>query len=105
VHTADAYRMYALDTVPPKPGLVRTDDGGESVEGELWLLPAAALGTFLAALPGPMTLGSVQLADGRSVVGFGCEPPAVLGAPDITHHGSWPAYLAAGTAGYSAGAV
>jgi allophanate hydrolase len=38
------------------------------------------------------------LSDGRAVVGFGCEPLAVVGAPDITHHRSWPAYLAAGTA-------
>ncbi|HWI74030.1 MAG TPA: allophanate hydrolase, partial [Baekduia sp.] len=101
VQTAPAYRMYALDTVPPKPGLVRVDDGGESVEGELWALGTAALGTFLAALPGPMTLGPVALADGRTVVGFGCEPVAVVGAPDITHHRSWPAYLAAGATGYS----
>jgi allophanate hydrolase len=105
--TAESYRMYALDTVPPKPGLVRVDEDGEAVEGELWLLPAAALGTFLADLPGPMTLGPVQLAGGRTVVGFGCEPLAVAGAPDITHHGSWPAYLAAGAAaaGSPAGAV
>jgi allophanate hydrolase len=93
VHTAESYKMYALDTVPPKPGLVRVDEDGEAVEGELWLLGAAALGTFLAALPGPMVLGPVTLADGRTVVGFGCEPLAVAGAPDITRHGSWPAYL------------
>ncbi|HEV7752654.1 MAG TPA: allophanate hydrolase [Baekduia sp.] len=95
VQTAPAYRMYALDTEPPKPGLVRVDGGGEPVEGELWALPPAALGTFLAALPGPMVLGPVALADGRTVVGFGCEPLAVVGAPDITHHRSWPAYLTA----------
>jgi allophanate hydrolase len=98
VWTAPDYRMYALDTTPPKPGLVRVGDGGESLEGELWLLPPAALGPFLAALPAPMTLGAVALADGRTVVGFGCEPVAVVGAPDITHHRSWPAYLAAGAA-------
>jgi allophanate hydrolase len=101
VRTAPAYRMYALDTDPPKPGLVRVDDGGEAVEGELWALSAFALGCVLAALPGPMTLGPATLADGRTVVGFGCEPVAVVGAPDITHHGSWPAYLAAGAPGYS----
>jgi len=105
VRTAEQYRMYALDTVPPKPGLVRVEEDGEAVEGELWLLGPAALGRFLAALPGPMTLGPVTLADGRGVVGFGCEAAAVAGAPDITRHGSWPAYLAAGAAGYSAGAV
>jgi allophanate hydrolase len=97
VETAPAYRMYALDTEPIKPGLVRVADGGEPIEGELWQLPAAALGTFLAALPGPMVLGPVTLADGRTVVGFGCEPLAVAGAPDITHHRSWPAYLASAT--------
>ncbi|MCW2994416.1 MAG: putative allophanate hydrolase, partial [Conexibacter sp.] len=109
VRTAESYKLYALDTAPPKPGLVRVEEDGEAVEGELWLLGAAALGRFLAALPGPMTLGPVELADGRTVVGFGCEPLALAGAPDITHHGSWPAYLAAGAAadaaGYSAGAV
>jgi allophanate hydrolase len=108
IHTAGGYKMYALDTQPPKPGLVRVDEDGAAIEGELWLLPAAALGRFLAALPGPMTLGPVTLADGRTAVGFGCEPQAVAGAPDITHHGSWPAYLAAGGASpadYSAGAV
>ncbi|HMJ35124.1 MAG TPA: allophanate hydrolase [Baekduia sp.] len=97
VDTAPAYRMYALDTEPPKPGLVRVDDGGEPIEGELWQLPPAALGTFLAALPAPMVLGPVRLADGGTVVGFGCEPVAVVGAPDITHHRSWPAYLASAT--------
>jgi allophanate hydrolase len=103
VSPAPRYRMYALDTEPPKPGLVRVDDDGEVLEGELWALSSAALGTFLAALPGPMTLGPVTLADGRAVVGFGCEPAAIVGAPDITHHRSWPAYLAAGTGAVVAG--
>ncbi|HEY4096498.1 MAG TPA: allophanate hydrolase, partial [Baekduia sp.] len=94
VETAPTYRMHALATEPPKPGLVRVDTGGDAVEGELWLLPPAALGTFLAALPPPMVLGPVTLADGRTVVGFGCEPTAIANTPDITHHHSWPAYLA-----------
>jgi allophanate hydrolase len=42
-----------------------------------------------------MTLGAVTLADGRTVVGFGCEPAALPGSPDITAFGSWPAYLGA----------
>jgi allophanate hydrolase len=96
IDTAAAYRLYALDTVPPKPGLVRCTEGGTAIEGELWTVPAAALGPFLAHLPAPMALGQVQLADGRSVVGFACEAAALVSAPDISHHGSWPAYLAAG---------
>jgi allophanate hydrolase len=89
--------MYALPTEPPKPGLVRVAAGGASVEGELWELPAADLGPFLAALPAPMALGRVRLDDGREVPGFLCEATATAGAEDITPYGSWPAYLAAAT--------
>jgi allophanate hydrolase len=95
VHTTPDYRMHALATEPPKPGLSRVHSGGAVIEGELWELPSAALGPFLAALPAPMTLGQVTLGDGRSVVGFGCETVALDGAQDITAHGSWLAYLAA----------
>ena len=94
VRTAPVYRMYALATDPPKPGLVRVDDGGVAIEGELWALPAAQLGPFLAALPRPMALGQVALEDGCDVVGFLCEPAALDGAADISEHGSWLEYLA-----------
>jgi allophanate hydrolase len=93
--TAACYRLLALDTDPPKPGLVRVDSGGASVPGEVWRLPAAGLATFLSALPQPMTLGRVRLADGAEVTGFLCEPAALTGAQDITAHGGWRAYLAA----------
>ncbi|GJF27468.1 amidase [Kitasatospora sp. NE20-6] len=94
VGTAAAYRLHALGTVPPKPGLVRTAEGGRTVRGELWELPAAGLGTLLASLPRPMALGSVELADGRQVPGFLCEPAALDGAEDITAAGGWAAHLA-----------
>ncbi|GIE76947.1 amidase [Actinoplanes philippinensis] len=93
--TAAEYRLHALPTRPPKPGLVRVAEGGATVDGELWELPPAALGRFLAALPAPMTLGPVRLAGGTSVTGFLCEPVAAAGAPDITAHGGWLAYLSA----------
>lgn len=94
--TAPDYRLYALDTVPPKPGLVRTPDAGQAstvgIAGEVWRLPAAGFGTFVAALPAPMAIGTVSLADGTDVTGFLVEPHAVEGAEDITHHGGWRAY-------------
>lgn len=92
VRTAPEYRLYALDTEPPKPGLVRVADGGAGVEGELWALPPAALGALLAGLPAPMTLGRVRLDDGRAITGFLCEGIATEGAHDITASGSWVAY-------------
>ncbi|MGW5637464.1 allophanate hydrolase-related protein, partial [Streptomyces sp. NPDC003832] len=91
--TAPEYRLYALDTDPPKPGLVRTAEGGAAIEAEVWRLPAEGLGTLLAGLPRPMTLGTVELADGSLVTGFLCEPEAVRGAREITSYGGWRAYL------------
>ncbi|GLW56440.1 allophanate hydrolase [Kitasatospora phosalacinea] len=94
VRTAPEYRMYALDTAPPKPGLVRVAAGGAALAGELWELPAAGLGALLAALPQPMVLGPVRLADGSTAPGFLCEPAALAGAVDVTASGGWVAHLA-----------
>lgn len=94
VLTADEYQLYALDTTPQKPGLVRVGPGGSAIAGELWSISPAGLGAFLSALRAPMTLGSVTLANGEEVVGFGCEPRALEGAKDITSFGGWRAYRA-----------
>ncbi|MBR23329.1 MAG: allophanate hydrolase [Leifsonia sp.] len=93
VTTESDYALYALDTVPPKPGLVPRSSDGASITGERWRLSPAALGRFLAALPAPMTLGRVRLRGGEEVVGFGCTTTALEHATEITEYGSWPAYL------------
>ncbi|MFC1440486.1 allophanate hydrolase [Streptacidiphilus sp. N1-10] len=93
--TAPTYRLHALATDPPKPGLVRVAEGGAAIEAEVWELPAEGLGRLAAALPAPMALGPVRLADGSTVTGFLCEGLAVDGAPDITAYGGWRAYRAA----------
>jgi allophanate hydrolase len=93
--TAPAYRLYALDTTPPKPGLVRVAAGGAAVEVEVWSLDPAAFADFVDAIPAPLCIGRVLLADGTDVAGFLCEPLAVDGAADITAHGGWRRYLAA----------
>ncbi|TPG36785.1 allophanate hydrolase [Mycolicibacterium hodleri] len=94
VFTAPVYRLAALDTTPPKPGLVRVGAAdGAAIGGELWLVGTAMLGGFLAMLPAPMSLGRVALADGTEVVGFGCALDAWQAGEDITHYGDWPTYL------------
>lgn len=93
--TAPVYRLHALRTTPPKPGLVHVGEGGAAIEAEVWRLPAEGLGRLLAALPRPMTLGSVQLADGSTVPGFLCEPSALKAAKDITPYGGWRSYVSA----------
>jgi allophanate hydrolase len=90
VATAPAYRMYELDTEPPKPLVVRSE-GGASLPGERWLLSPAALGRFLEALPAPMTLGKVELADGTWATGFVAGEPA---GRDVTAAGGWRAHRA-----------
>ncbi|MFF7973101.1 allophanate hydrolase [Streptomyces sp. NPDC007905] len=91
--TAPVYHLHALPTDPPKPGLVHVGEDGAAIETEVWRLPAEGLGRLLTALPRPMALGSVELADGGRVPGFLCEPDALTNAEDITRYGGWRAYL------------
>jgi allophanate hydrolase len=94
--TSDAYRLLALDGPGvPRGGLVRVASGGGSVEVELFALPVRALGELAVALPAPLAVGRLELADGTSVCGIVCESWAAATARDVTDHGSWPAYLAA----------
>ncbi|HWH84944.1 MAG TPA: allophanate hydrolase [Burkholderiaceae bacterium] len=92
--TAPRYRLFALPgTTPPKPGLMRTSEGGAAIEVEVWELPLDAVGSFLALIPAPLGLGSLELADGRWVHGFLCEAHALEGARDISAFGGWRAFL------------
>jgi allophanate hydrolase len=95
--TSAAYRLYALNgTVPPKPGLARGGNGAP-IEVELWDVPTEHIGSFIAGIPSPLGIGTLELADGRSVKGFICEPWAIANATDITRFGGWRAYLASNT--------
>jgi allophanate hydrolase len=97
--TAARYRLHALPgTVPPKPGLARVAEGGVAIDVEVYEMPLDRVGSFLALIPPPLGLGSVELAEdcgpwGRWVKGFVCEPHALAGAPDVSAHGGWRAYV------------
>jgi allophanate hydrolase len=92
--TFGCYRFYALaGTVPPKPGLVRVEDGGASIEIEIWELTNEAFGSFVAEVPPPLVIGSVKIDDGSFVKGFLCEPCAMAGAEEITQFGGWRGFL------------
>ncbi len=93
--TAPEYRLYALNGGPPKrPGLVRVGEGGAAVAVEVWALESAAFGAFVAAIPAPLGIGTLRLADGSTVQGFLCEAAATDGACDISRFGGWRAYVA-----------
>ena len=97
--TAPIYRLFALDTVPPKPGLLRTAEGtagrrapsrsrcGSSTP------PASARSSTRSRRR--CASGASSSTTARDVAGFLCEPVAAEGAADITHHGGWRAYRAA----------
>ncbi|WP_395397029.1 allophanate hydrolase [Novosphingobium sp. BL-8A] len=92
--TAPSYKLYAMaDSVPPKPALVHSEDGG-SIAVEVYELGVAEFGSFVVEVPAPLAIGTVTLADGSSVKGFVAEPRAMTGAEDITGLGGWRAYIA-----------
>ena len=92
--TATSYKLFALpNTTPAKPGMVRAADGtGVALEVEVWALPPAAFGEFVARVPAPLCIGSVELEDGARASGFLCEPHALVGARDISSFGGWRAF-------------
>jgi len=93
--TAPCYRLYALSGGPPRrPGLVLDESAGVSIEVEVWALPAAEFGSFVAGIPGPLGIGKVSLADGAEACGFICEPRGIAGAKEISAQGGWRAYIA-----------
>ncbi|WFU80984.1 allophanate hydrolase [Bradyrhizobium sp. CIAT3101] len=92
--TAPDYKLYALKTTPPKPGLLRVEAGkGASIELEIWSLSSSDFGKFVNAIPAPMAIGTIRLADGRSLKGFLVEPEVLGEARDITAYGGWRAYM------------
>ena len=94
--TAPKYRLFALrGTNPSKPGLLRSAEQQETgIEIEVWSLSAGAFGSFVAQIPPPLDIGTLQLEDGTNLKGFVCESFATEGAEDITHHGGWRTYVA-----------
>ncbi|PZU20857.1 MAG: allophanate hydrolase [Shinella sp.] len=93
--TAPDYRFYALSGGPPKrPGLVRVAENGASIALEIWAIPLAGFGAFMAGIPSPLGIGTVKLEGGGTVKGFLCETAGLDGADDITAFGGWRAYAA-----------
>lgn len=96
--TAPRYRLYALPgTTPPKPGLIRAEDGaaGVAIEVEVWEMPMRHYGSFVAEISTPLGIGTLELQDGSKVQGFVCEAFAIGGAQDISAFGGWRAFRAA----------
>ena len=81
--TAKEYKLYKLNTNPIKPGLVRAENG-ENINVDIFKIPVSKLGSFMSNVSTPLSIGNVELIDGRWVKGFLCEEYAVKDAEDIT---------------------
>ncbi|MCX7371091.1 MAG: allophanate hydrolase [Alphaproteobacteria bacterium] len=89
--TAPEYRLFDMGN---RPGMLRVAEGGVAITGEIWALPSASIGPFLAEIPPPLGFARVRLADGATPLGFIAEPAGVAGLPDISASGGWRAHLA-----------
>jgi allophanate hydrolase len=88
--TSAAYRLYALaGQSVPKPGLIRVAEGGAAIEVEVWRLSADGFGRFVAAIPPPLGIGTIELEDGSLAKGFLVETAGLSGASDISSFGGW----------------
>lgn len=92
--TAATYRMFVVAGDVQRPGLVRDERDGQSVEIEIWKMPKTEFGEFVAAIPPPLGIGKVETSDGRWLPGFICESHALADADEITALGGWRQYLA-----------
>ncbi len=93
--TEPSYRFYALAGGPPRrPGLLRVADGaGFAIAAEVWALPPGGFARFVAAIPAPLCIGTLRLADGTRPKGFLVEPEGLHGAEEISRFGGWRAFL------------
>ncbi|RWC29716.1 MAG: allophanate hydrolase [Mesorhizobium sp.] len=93
--TAAAYKLYALaGQLVPKPGLIRVADGGMRIDVEVWRLGPEAFGRFVAAIPPPLGIGTIELDDGTPAKGFLVETAGLVGASDISSFGGWRRFVA-----------
>lgn len=95
--TSEDYRLYALPKNGPiaKPGLRRVSEAGSKIIVEVYSVPLERFGEFIAMVPQPLGIGSVELEDGEWVKSFICEEFGYTqkGTKDITSFGGWRAYI------------
>jgi len=89
--TAPHYRLWTIDD--RFPAMLRSAPGRE-IACELWAVPPDGLASVLMREPAGLTIGKVQLSDGREVLGVLAEPWLCENRPEITLFGGWREYMA-----------
>ena len=97
--TAPRYRFFSVRD--EFPGLWRVDEGGVSIDGELYEVPLDVIrDSFIPAEPPELELGVLELDDGGSSLVVVMRKEVVEsgeGLTDISEYGGWRAYRASTT--------
>ena len=88
--TSAKYRMWSIDD--QYPAMQRVDQGGQSLEVELWELSLEALVKVLEMEPPGLCLGKVELVDSQWYFGILGESYIVQDKQEITGWGGWRAF-------------
>lgn len=92
VTTAPLYKLYDLSGPLHRPGMVQAEQGGASLEAELWQIPADQFGPFASRIGAPLGFGKIKLSDGTAAEGFLCEAACVTPEQEITPYRSYRNY-------------
>lgn len=90
VRTGDEYRIHSIDD--RHPGMYRDERKGARVAGELYDVSDAVLERVMDREPGGLYLDSVELEDGRIVLGILYPRSLATKYPEITRFGGWRDY-------------
>ena len=94
---APLYRLWSIGD--RHPAMLRVTTGGAAIAVEVWDVPPAGLADILMKEPAGLCIGKVALEDGSATLGVLGEVALCEGQREITHHGGWRAYIAAGEGG------
>ena len=90
--TEKAYRLYSIND--KYPAMIRADNGGNTVDVELYAISEEGVKQVLAKEPPGLTIKEVTLIDGVSVLGVVGEDDIIKGQREITSYGGWRNYIA-----------
>ena len=93
--TSSYYNLFALTNLNPiRPGLLRSvNQADNSINLEIWSIPKKNFGKFIEYVQPPLSIGSVELEDGKWIKGFLCEKSGTVSAKNISKIGDWREYI------------
>ncbi len=92
--TAPCYRLWSIGD--RHPAMLKVTDGGKAISLEVWALSPDGLVQVLLQEPPGLCIGTIELADGKTLLGVLGEPWLCEGQREITQHGGWRTYCQTG---------